>query len=221
MRSSTNHLLAFLALAALGACGKDDADPVSCSTEARGSVNLTVVDEAAAPIAGATATWSLGGGEAQPCDGMPDGVFVCGWEVDGDLLLRVEAEGYESAEQVVTVEADECHVLPEVLTLTLLEEQVDCTEQEVPSIEVTVAGSSGEPLDGVSVTYAPLGGDDAAPCELRSDASWICGSEEAGDFVVTAVAGGHVPESAGVTVEADECHVITETVDFLLDWGAD
>lgn len=190
-----------------------------CTTEARASVTVQVTDGDGAAIDDATVTFAVDGGDELPCDAMSGGQYVCGWEAAGDFVVRVEAQGYEPWEGEATVEADACHVIGEQLVAELV--PVACDESLRASIVATVVGSSGEALSDVVVTYAPEGGDDDRPCEPQADDQWVCGWEEAGAFVVTAGAAGHVSESRTVEVEADVCHVITEYVDFALEWAPD
>ncbi len=201
--------------AALVACEPEE---VNCDLMAAASVSLTVVDEAGDVIPGATATYSDDGAAPIACDDFGQSGLVCGYEVAGDLLIRAEAPGYEAAEQTVTVLAGECHVIGEAVTLTLPRSCVDDSIR--PSIVATVAGSSGEALSDVLVTWAPSGGDDSADCD-ESGSEWICGYEQSGDFVVVASAAGHETQVVDVTVEADPCHVITENVAFSLSWLPD
>lgn len=205
------------ALAALAAC---EVRGVGCDDMAVSSVTLDVENEAGERISGSTATYSVDGGDPVACEALGgNGDFVCGWEVAGDLTITASAPGYEDASQTVTVEADECHVVTEHLTLTLA--AAECVDDAVlPSIRVTVVGSSGESLSDVWVAYTPEGAEDPNDCSESGDV-WLCGQEEAGTFTVAAGAGGHETESVEVTVEADECHVITEEVLFELDWLPD
>lgn len=193
----------------------------ACTTEARGSVTVTVTDPDGAPVADPEVTFSVDGGDPAPCDAMPGGSFVCGWEVSGELAITADAWGFGAVTETVTVGRDACHVIPEALTLVL--DPVDCTSEEVPSVEVTVAGATGEALTGVVVRYWPEGATaDAADCSgPHPPGVWFCGAEQAGALVIEAAADGHVTEQRTVTVGEDECHVITEQVDFALAWGAD
>lgn len=195
--------------------------PVECDLMAIASVSLTVVDESGAPVPGAVATWSVDGGEFQDCDAMSDSGFACGWEVAGEFTLRVDAPGYEAWEGSAVVEADQCHVIPEVVEAVLTVD-ADCTDVEIPSVIVTVEGSSGEELTDVQVGWTPTGTDQDQACEpYGKDGDWVCGWEVAGPITVWAVASGHGEQRADVVVEADECHVITEQVTLLLDWLPD
>lgn len=206
-----------LAVLMLVAC--DGSEP--CSTEARGSVLVTLTDGSGGPIADATVTFRADGAAETPCDGLPDGTFVCGWEVDGDVTVTATAWRHAPATETVTVGRDDCHVLTEALTLVL--DPLDCTTEVVPSVEVTVVGSTGEVLDGVVVRYWPEGATgDAVACDgPHPPEVWRCGDDQAGALVVEASADGHVTEQQTVVVEADVCHVITEHADFALDWAPD
>jgi hypothetical protein len=191
-----------------------------CTLMAVSSVTLNVENEAGARISGSTATYSVDGGEPVACEALGgNGDFVCGWEVAGDLTITASAPGYQEASQTVTVEADECHVVTEELTLTL--QEAECNDDAVlPSIRVTVVGSTGESLSDVWVAYTPEGAEDPNDC-YETGGVWLCGQEESGTFTVAAGAGGHQTESVEVTVGHDECHVITEDVTFELDWSPD
>jgi hypothetical protein len=216
MRTPLLPLLAPLVALAAG-CPLPD-DGVVCTDMAASSVNVSVVDPDGAPIPGATVTYAVGEGDLANCDAMGDGTWVCGWEVAGDITIHVQAEGYEDHSQVVTVGADECHVIPERLDVVL--EPVECTAEVRPSVYATVLGMSGEDLTGVLVVFTSASGI-AGPCEEGEADVWTCGEEVAGDVTVTAGADGHVPVSQTVTVGADECHVITESITLALDWADD
>lgn len=95
---------------------------VDCTTEARSSVQLTVVDAAGAPIAGAAATYTIEGESwpsPQDCEAMGDGVLVCGWEVEDVFHIEVTAPGYLSESLTIEVYGDECHVITEQIEVTL------------------------------------------------------------------------------------------------------
>lgn len=199
------------------------AKDIACTDIAVSSVTLTVEDDAGNAIVGATGSFTVDGGAAEDCEpGGQDGEVICGFEKQGAFEITVSAEGYEAQVVSLSVDADECHVIPEARTVTLSPDGVDCTEQAVPSILVVVEGASEETLTGVAVTYAPEGGDDPAAC-TEFDGQWTCGTEEAGTFVVSASADGHTTETATVTVEMDEdgCHVVTEEVTLTLEYLPD
>lgn len=211
-------------LAALPACifvlGDD---PKSCDHMAVGSVSVRVSATDGGDVSAAVVTYAVERGAFRPCEGHAgDGEYVCGWEEPGSIAVRVEAVGYETAERTVFVEQDECHVIPEHLDVALAPRDVDCTDVEMPSVIATVAGSGGEALEGVVVHWGYRDADMAPqPCDPMSDESWVCGWEVGGDLEIYAEAAGHAGEMASVHVGADECHVITETVAFELDWLPD
>jgi hypothetical protein len=118
----------------------------------------------------------------------------------------------------VTVRADECHVIGRTITAVL--QPLACTDEERPSVEVTVVGASGEALEEVAVTWRRGEDGPEAPCDLVGP-TWWCADEVAGELTVTASAAGHGAVSEVVTVEADACHVITEQRTLTLDWLPD
>jgi hypothetical protein len=107
-------------LVALAGCppveGKDDtggdSGGVDCTTEARASLQLSIVDQDGQAITGASGTYSGGGFTDEPCEGgfSEDNLLVCGWEVDGEIAVTVEAAGYGTESGTWTVTSDECHV---------------------------------------------------------------------------------------------------------------
>lgn len=120
----TKWTIAFLPCVAVGAtvaCLPEP--PVACTDEARSSVQVTVVDDNGTPLEVASVTMQPTGQEESPCDRLGDpGEFTCGFEIDGDSVVRAQAVGYTSAEQTVTVgrTEDDCHVETESVTLRLI-----------------------------------------------------------------------------------------------------
>ena len=97
-------------------------DELTCTTEARASVQLSVVDSAGSAISSASAEYTIEGEdwpEPQPCEDMGGGALVCGWEVDDVFHIEVSAPGYGSEMVEVEVFADECHVITEQVTVEL------------------------------------------------------------------------------------------------------
>ncbi len=115
---------------ALVACGdKDEEDSgdggIACTEEARSSVSLSLVS-GGAPIpmsANAAAEFSVDEGASfTACEAIYDAAnaeFVCGYEVAGTFLIRASADGFAPGETEVVVEADECHVIGQVVELEL------------------------------------------------------------------------------------------------------
>jgi hypothetical protein len=102
----------------LTACPEEE---IVCTEEARASVQLTVSDSDGQPVMGATATFTPEGGAETDCDALTEGAvsFVCGYEVEGLITIKVVAPGFESFEEKVEVAADECHVITEDLAVEL------------------------------------------------------------------------------------------------------
>lgn len=210
MRATARSAAALGLAIAIGCTGEEK----DCTTEAVGSVNLSVVGTDGAPIPSATAVWSVDGGDPSECEAMPNGGFVCGWEVEGSFTVTASAPGYQDSTGTVTVGADECHVIPESLEIVL--DTIDCTSEVIPSVIATVSSASGADLTDVAVSWTAETA--MQPCDGPSaEGEWICGEEIPGTLTVEASADGHVTASEVVEVEADVCHVLTERVDFVLD----
>jgi hypothetical protein len=115
-----SRLLTLLTLSVLTtACGGGSGDGLACTTEARPSVLLTVVDPQNAPLAGAVATFQVNGGPAQTqaCDA--NGLCALAFELAGDFSISASRTGYLPATGTLRVSRDECHVITARLTLTL------------------------------------------------------------------------------------------------------
>lgn len=113
-------LLAVLSTVALGLSACDSL--VTCTTEARASVQLTVVDAAGNTIAGASAEYTIESEQwpaPQPCEDLGGDTLVCGWEVEDTFHIEVSAPGYATETVEVDVFADECHVITELVEVTL------------------------------------------------------------------------------------------------------
>lgn len=203
----------FMLLAMLG-CVEEK---IACTTEARSSVSLQVRDESGAIIPDSSLSFTVDGGAATPCESWTEGEWACGWEQAGSFEITASAPGFEPQVLEVEVEADVCHVITEVVEVVLVP---TCGEEDpAPSVIASVAGSSGELLEGVAVVYSQNDGPEVA---CQSDgATWVCGWGSTGTFVVTASASGHVSESLTAEVAAMGCGVDTQSLDFLLDWSPD
>lgn len=114
-----SRFLAPLPLLALLGC---PSGPMDCDLMAIASVVVNVStsdgEEAAFEI-----SYEADGAAPVACEPLGDGgdQFVCGYEVDGDLTITVEAEGYVAQTETVTVEMreDGCHVVSETLDVVL------------------------------------------------------------------------------------------------------
>ncbi len=194
--------------------------PTNCTTEARSSVSVNVVDENGEPILNAELTYSVDGGPSLDCEIFGDGSSVCGWEASGEIAITATAQGYQSASETVTVESDECHVISESLTLTLTE--VQCPPPG-PSVIAEVS-AEGYP-DGTLPNDAHIWVSDGTSevpieCWVQGDAEsgvqYACGEGLAGDLEIWGEAPGFGSEIVSVHVDADECGPITENIGLLL-----
>ena len=98
----------------------DAEEPLVCTDDLRYGIDLNVIDEGGVPIDGSVVTYSVDGEPTEDCPGS-EGQHVCGPELAGTYELTVDADGYETATVIQDVSADECHVIPEVLEVTLIE----------------------------------------------------------------------------------------------------
>lgn len=116
---SSFFIVGALIASSLTGCGLINDAPRSCNDLAVASVNVIVRDATGAPVSGARVDYTVDGGELEACDDLGDGSYVCGYEVSGMFSITA-VEGTNEATDQVTVTRDECHVNPEVLTLTLM-----------------------------------------------------------------------------------------------------
>ncbi|GDX83143.1 hypothetical protein LBMAG42_49540 [Deltaproteobacteria bacterium] len=195
----------------------------ACTDLAAASVTAHVEDADGNAIADATATFTVDGGAAQDCESFTDGTYVCGWEQTGVIAVTIEKDGFVAATQEVTVgmDADQCHVEQETLNFVL--EGLDCTDVEVPAVQVTLSSLDGEVLENPQVWWGFAAADmEPIACDLQGEV-WACAPEEVGDLEVSGTASGHTVDFEAVTVVSDEagCHPVTETVALVVQWGED
>ena len=104
----------------LAACGGDTAtESVVCTTEARTSVLVTVIDAASAPIPSASVSYQINDGAAQVKACPASGACPVGTEQSGRFKLTVSKVGYAPAVAEVQVNRDVCHVTTEQVTVVL------------------------------------------------------------------------------------------------------
>ena len=113
-------LLAFLAFA----CSGDDNanNDVACTEEARAGLNVTVKNaETGVTITEGITVVAADGNYTETLEyftGSPN--FTGAWERAGTYVITVTGEGYQTyTSDAVTVEADECHVIGEIITINL------------------------------------------------------------------------------------------------------
>lgn len=108
-----------LLLSGLSACGGSADEGIACTTEARTSVLLTVVDQLNVALPGVKVIYQVNGGVAQSQLCEPTGKCAIAFETSGIFLIMASKTGYTSASGMVTVTRDVCHVITESLSLTL------------------------------------------------------------------------------------------------------
>lgn len=115
--------VAVLVLALVAGCGDTGVDEVACTTEARHSVVVRVVDVVGVPLAGATVTYRVDGGPVQTAECLEPlqacTVFVAGSELAGQFAIRAERPGFVPATASATVLRDVCHVVTRELVMAL------------------------------------------------------------------------------------------------------
>lgn len=83
---------------------------MTCTEEARASVQLAVVDAETGEDVDATVTFLLDGeGPREPEEGWA-GTYVLDSETEGTFQVTIAAEGYETVMREYVVSGDECHV---------------------------------------------------------------------------------------------------------------
>ncbi len=208
-----------LLFALLTAC--DGGEPLACDTMAAYSTTLTIVDADGADIPDVAVTYAVDGVEVGACDAF-GGTWSCGVEVAGLFAITAGAPGFADQTVEVDVAQGECHVVGELVELTL--EPLDCTAEAVAGIAVSLTGSGGETLDTPIVQYRDAMIDDTAWVDCSgSGEGWTCAEELTGTFDVRGTASGHTEVFDLVIVALDEagCHPVTESVALVVEWLPD
>jgi hypothetical protein len=95
------------------------------------------------------------------------------------------------------------------------DDPVACTGELRPSVRATVLDVVGAPVLDAELTYR-VDGDIERSCSMGGEGLYICGFEEDGRFVITAVRGDERGE-ARVSVRRDACHVVPEDATLTLE----
>ena len=207
-------------LAALSGC--DAGEPIACTTQIVFSVNLTVVDEAGAPLEGASARYRVDGGAEAGCEDLGGGLFACGADEAGAFVITVEAPGREPKTVEAEVGSGECHVEPVALE-AMLEPRI-CGDAIIYGVQASLVGSSGEALEQPVAEWRQAGDrDDAWQSCDRFGEPFSCAPNAWGSLEVRGSAAGHPPVVVSVEVSPDEaqCFPQVEQVEIALEWGAD
>ncbi len=91
-----------------------------------------------------------------------------------------------------------------------------CAVYIAPSAIVNVSGAGGAPVIAATVTFVSDGGESGA-CEENSGGEYFCGEEVEGLLTITIEKPSFTTQVVEVEVGADTCHVLTETVDIVLE----
>ena len=107
-------------------------------------------------------------------------------------------------------------ILPTLALVACDPATVDCDTLAVASVNLIITDGT-DPVDDATVQYS-LAGEAPVDCESISAANeWVCGWEVSGDLTITVDAPGFSPYTETVTVGSDACHVISESLDVVLD----
>lgn len=105
-----------------------------------------------------------------------------------------------------------------LVALTACDEPVVCTDLAAASVQVHLEDEQGAPITGAAVTWNQADAiGPAEDCLEMQAGDYTCGYEVEGALVVSISAPGFADETVTVEVSADECHVITEQVDVILE----
>jgi len=98
-------------------CGGEEMD---CTTEARSSVTVQVVDASGAAVTDAVVKFSVDGGATQDCDNPlgSDNIYTCGYEIAGNFTITATRGGMTGT-ATATVTAGDCHVNGQTAKITL------------------------------------------------------------------------------------------------------
>ena len=104
---------------------------------------------------------------------------------------------------------------------------IDCTADIRSSALVTILDQEGTPLSDVEVSYT-VDGQEGTYIDSWINGTYVIGQEEAGDFIVsmyTEIPQDNDPCCSDVgqgtlefTIQANECHVITQEFETSLEW---
>ena len=105
----------------LGACNVVPVGPQPCTDLAAVSVGVTVTALDGALVSDAVVQFQPAGGEVAACEGGSDGVYLCGFEVAGEITVSASKDTFFAPDQTVTVEEDAegCHVVQENVAMVL------------------------------------------------------------------------------------------------------
>jgi hypothetical protein len=153
------------------------------------------------------------------CEPYESDRFLCGWNMSGLFEINVGRIGYYTAAETIAVAFDGCHPITEEIEISLINATIPCTEEVVPSLDLSVVDANGQPIEGADATYNSAYVDALlpSPCYDLGGGDFQCGSELAGAINIDIQAPGYSSWSGQAYVTTDACHVITESVTATLE----
>lgn len=199
-------------------------EPIECTEELVYGVQLNLVDGVGAtlePGSGAWASWGFANADmaAQPCDVGPAGSWSCGLEESGPFEIFAGRIGDLADAAYADVAFDGCHPVTEEALIQLFPATTQCTENIVSSAYITVLDSVGAPISGATVEFnsAWVPWFAPEPCGELAPGEYVCGNEFAGVMEVSISAEDYGTVIEEIFVLSDECHVISETREVILE----
>tara|TARA_B100001093_G_scaffold425910_1_gene419584 strand:+ start:335 stop:700 length:366 start_codon:yes stop_codon:yes gene_type:complete len=117
-----NGFLSVIILSSFWGCANKEEDTayIICTSEISFSVYVTFYNETGGVVDNAEPSVSVDGGSAIACEEDSIGGHYCGEELEGEVTVSLVVDGYELVEETVTVEANDCHVITEIVDITLV-----------------------------------------------------------------------------------------------------
>lgn len=102
--------------------GEDSGDGTVCTEQYVYGLTVSVQDEAGGPVSGATVTAvdQVGTPQTDFEDAGDSGTFMGLGEATGTFTVTISKAGFVTQETSVTLESDGCHVVPQILDITLV-----------------------------------------------------------------------------------------------------
>jgi hypothetical protein len=190
----------------LAAC---EPPPVNCTLEAVAGLNVTVEDATGAAVCDAVVT--ARDGEFEETLESVNCSYFGAFERAGTYEITARTPGFIAVESGVVVEDAECHVVPASVEMTL--ENVGCTEEARPGLEITVLDDDGARVCDALVVARDGDFEQLLENFGGEDCAYFGAEERAGTYEIDVSRSGFELESLGpITVEEDfdGCHVVTE-----------
>lgn len=204
-----------LLLLSLGACFERDYD---CDNQSVVSVVVTLDSSGGLALEHVSVQYTgPGAQQARNCR-HSGSAWLCGNDEPGHLLIEANADCHVEESETVVVPMGLCHVEQQDLHLSL--DVVDCTQEELPGVYVTVSDEDGDAVPSAVVGYVPADEDwtDYEPCGPYDD-GWGCAWGLSGGIDLEVSAQGFSTWTDRVTVGEDCCGPVTEQVDVVLLLG--